>query len=146
MRADVVWVGNWGVNFTTDDPTHATLSSTDPLDQDWSGAEAVFHEFSHILVPTLATRLDEKLGDAARQNGTLWHAIQFYLTGAVVRDVLASKNVGYSPMVYSVPNLFAGVWRTYRMPIEEAWAPYLQGSYSMEEAIARTVQAVAPPK
>ena len=75
VRADAVWVGNWAGNFTTDDPTHATLSSTDPVDQDWSGAEAVFYEFSHGLVDKLTARLNEKLGEAARQNATLWHAI-----------------------------------------------------------------------
>jgi hypothetical protein len=144
VRADVVWVGNWAGNFTTDDPTHATLSSTDPVDQDWSGAEAVFHEFSHVLVDKLTARVNEKLGEAARQNGTLWHAIQFYLTGEAVREALVSRNVDYRRMVYSA-SLFPGVWRNYRMPIAEAWAPYLQGSYSMDEAIARTVKAVAPP-
>jgi hypothetical protein len=146
VRADVVWVGNWAGNFTTDDPTHSTLSSTDPADQDWSGAEAVFHEFSHVLVATLTARLNEKLGDAARQNGTLWHAIQFYLTGEVVRDVLAARNIDYKPLVYSAPNLFNGSWRAYRKPIEGIWEPYLRGSYSMDDAIAKTVNAVAPPK
>jgi len=146
VRADAVWVGNWAGNFNTDGPTHSTLSSTDPADQDWSGAEAVFHEFSHVLVDKLTARLNEKLGDAARQNGTLWHAILFYLTGEVVRDALASRNIDYKPLVYSRANLFDGLWRAYRKPIEEAWEPYLQGRYSMDEAIAKTVKAVAPPK
>ena len=98
------------------------------------------------MVPALTGRLNAALGQAARQNGTLWHAIQFYLTGEVVRDALSTRNVDYTPMVYSVVTLFPGGWRTYRMPIEEAWAPYLQGRYSMDEAIARIVKAVAPPK
>jgi hypothetical protein len=145
VRADVVWVGNWGVNFTTVDPTHATLSSTDPADQEWSGAEAVFHEFSHVLVDTLTARVNEKLGDSRRQNFSLWHAIQFYLTGEVVRETLATRNIDYQPLAYST-NLFPGVWRAYRTPIEDAWGPYLQGRYSMDEAIAKTVSAIAPPK
>ena len=145
VRADSVWVGNWAGNFTTDDPTHSTLSSSDPVDQDWSGAEAVFHEFSHLLVNTLTTRLNEKLGRAVGQNGTLWHAIQFYLTGEVVREALVSRNIDYKPVVYST-NLFAGVWRVYRKPIEEVWEPYLRGIYSMDEAIAKTVNAAASPK
>jgi hypothetical protein len=73
------------------------------------------------------------------KNGTLWHAIKFYLTGAVVRDVLASRNVDYTPMVYSA-GLFERAWPTYRKPIEEAWEPYLRGGYSMDEAIAKTVR------
>jgi hypothetical protein len=144
VRADAVWVGNWAGNFTTSDPTHSTLSSTDPVDQEWSGAEAVFHEFSHLLVDTLTARLNEKLGAAAKQNGTLWHAVEFYLTGEVVRDALLKRDVDYQPVVYS--SLFAGVWRAYRKPIEEAWEPYLREHSSMDDAIEKTVNAVAPPK
>jgi hypothetical protein len=145
VRADAVWVYGWAGANTTLDPTHSTISSTHPDNQDWSGVEAVYHELSHALVPTLAARLNAALGNAARQNGTLWHAIQFYLTGEVIRDALATRNVNYTPMVYTVGTLFPRGWRNYRVPIEEAWAPYLQGSDSMDEAIARTVKAVAPP-
>jgi len=144
VRADAVWVGAGA--YTTLDPTHSTFSTTDPLDQEWSEAETVFHELSHNLVRGLSAKLTAGLGDAARRNGTLWHAIQFYLTGEVVRDALASQNIDYKPLVYSVANLFDGSWRAYRKPIEEAWEPYLHGRYSMDEAIARTVKAVASPK
>jgi hypothetical protein len=142
VRADAVWVGNWAGNFTTVDPTHSTLSSTDPVDQDWSGAEAVFHEFSHVLVDTLTAKVNEQLGEARSRNATLWHAIQFYLTGEVVRETLAARNIEYKPVVYS--SLFAGVWRAYRTPIEEAWEPYLRGRYSMDEGIAKTVKGIVP--
>jgi hypothetical protein len=144
VRADAVWVGPGA--YTTVNPTHSTFTSTEPFDQEWSGAEAVFHELSHILVVGLSARLNARLGGAARQYGELWHAVQFYLTGEVVRDVLAGRNIDYNPMVYSVKSLFPTVWSSYRKPIEEAWGPYLQGRYSMDEAIAKTVDAVAPPK
>ena len=98
------------------------------------------------MVPALTGRLNAALGQAARQNGTLWHSIQFYLTGEVVRDALATRNVDYTPWVYTVATLFPGGWRNYRMPIEEAWQPYLRGNYPMDEAIAITVKAVAPLK
>lgn len=146
VRADAVWVHGWAGASTTLDPTHSTLSSTHPDNQGWSGLEAVYHELSHALVPTLEARLNAALGQAARQNGTLWHAVQFYLTGEIVRDVLARQNVDYTPWVYTVATLFPGGWRNYRMPIEEAWQPYLRGNYPMDEAIAITVKAVAPLK
>jgi hypothetical protein len=144
VRLDAVWA--WDGAFNAGDPTHSTVSSTEPVNQEWSGAEAVLHELSHILVQGLAAKLNASLGGSARRYGELWHAVQFYLTGEVIRDVLASRGVDYSPMVYSVNSLFPTLWSSYRRPIEEAWAPYLQGSYSMDEAIARTVKAVAPPK
>ena len=145
VRADAVWVHGWAGASTTLDPTHSTLSSTHPDNQNWSGVEAVYHELSHALVPPLAARLNAALGQAAKRNGTLWHAIQFYLTGQVVREALATHNVNYTPMVYTVVTLFPGGWRNYRVPIEDAWAPYLQGSYSMDEAIARIAKAIVPP-
>jgi hypothetical protein len=144
IRVDAVWVGPGA--FTTLDPTHSTITSTDPLDQEWSGAEAVFHELSHDLVRGLSAKLNARLGGAARQYGELWHAVQFYLTGEVVRDALATQKIDYTPMVYSVTTLFPTVWSSYRKPIEEAWEPYLRGPYSMDEAIAKTVNAVAPAK
>jgi hypothetical protein len=145
VRADAVWVGHWGTAYTSPNPPHSVLSSTDPVAQDWSGAEVVYHELSHALNFKLQRKYSIALGDAVAQHGTLWHATQFYLTGEVVRDVLAARSVDYTPMVYSL-GLFDTQWAQYRDLIEGVWKTYLQGRYSMDEAIARTVKAVAPPK
>jgi hypothetical protein len=145
VRADAVWVGHWGTAYTSPYPPHSVISSTDPAAQDWSGAEVIFHEFSHALNFKLQGKLRTALGDAIRQHGNLWHPIQFYLTGEVVREVLAARKVEYSPMLYSL-GLFDSLWPQYRSLIEGVWESYLQGRYSMDEAIARTVQAVTSPK
>ena len=58
VRADAVWVGHWGQAYTSLNPPHSVLSSTDPVDQDWSGAELVFHEFSHVLNFKLQGKLE----------------------------------------------------------------------------------------
>jgi hypothetical protein len=145
VRADVVWVGHWGQAYTSLYPPHSVISTTDPFNQDWSGTEIVFHEFSHALNFKLQGKLRTALGDANAQHGALWHVIQFYLTGEVVRAVLAARNVGYSPMLYS-EGLFDALWPQYRSPIEGVWEPYLRGRYTMDEAIAKTVVAIAPPK
>jgi hypothetical protein len=144
VRVDAVWVGPGA--FTTHDPTHSTITVTDPSARDWSGAEVVFHELSHIHVQGLSAKLNARLGPAAGQYGELWHAVQFYLTGEVVRDALATRQVEYSPMVYSVKSLFPTTWARYRKPIEDAWEPYLRGRVSMDEAISNTVNALAPPR
>ncbi len=145
VRADAVWVGHWGQAYTSVNPPHSVLSSTDPVDQDWSAAEIVFHEFSHVLIFKLRGKLTTALGDSVRQHGDLWHATQFYLTGEVVRNVLAARKIDYTPLVYSL-GLFDRVWSAYRKPIEDAWEPYIQGRYSMDEAIAKSVEGVDPPK
>lgn len=145
VRADAVWVGHWGQAYTSVNQPHSVLSSTDPVDQGWSAAEMVFHEFSHVLNFKLQGKLGKALGDSVRQHGNLWHATQFYLTGEVVREVLTARKVDYTPLVYSL-GLFDTQWAAYRNLIEEIWEPYLRGRYSMDDAIAKTVNAVGPPK
>jgi hypothetical protein len=93
VRADAVWVGHWGTAYTSPYPPHSVLSSTDPPAQDWPGAEVIFHEFSHTLNFKLQGKLRAALGATIQQHGDLWHAVQFYLTGEVVREVLAARNV-----------------------------------------------------
>jgi hypothetical protein len=98
-----------------------------------------------VLNFKLQGKLRTALGDSVRQHGNLWHATQFYLTGEVVREVLAARKIDYTPLVYSL-GLFDTQWAAYRSLIEEIWEPYLRGRYSMDDAIAKTVNAVAPPK
>lgn len=145
VRADAVWVGHWGQAYTSLYPPHSVLSSTDPMDQDWPAAELVFHEFSHVLNFKLQGKYRAALGDLNNQHGGLWHATQFYLTGEAVRDVLAARKTSYTPLVYSL-GLFETQWAQYQKPIESAWSPYLQGIYSMDEAVAATVRALTPVK
>jgi hypothetical protein len=138
------WVGHWGQAYTSLNPPHSVLSSTDPFDQDWSGTEMVFHEFSHVLNFKLQGKLGRALGDSVRQHGNLWHVTQFYLTGEVLREVLAARKVDYTPLVYSL-GLFDNQWSAYRNLIEGVWAPYLRGRYSMDAAVQGTVIVLAPP-
>jgi hypothetical protein len=104
----------------------------------------VFHEYSHVLNFKLQGNFGRALSDSVRQHGNLWHATQFYLTGEVVREVLAARKVDYTPLVYSL-GLFDSQWAAYQNRIEEVSAPYLRGRYSMDPAVAVTVIVFAPP-
>ena len=139
-RADVVWGGSWAGDYATDGPPHATMSSTHPGMQDqWLAAETLFHEYSHILILDLQKRLETALGEDLKPHPVLWHAIQFYLTGEVVRAALASRNVGFTP---ASAGMFERAWPQYREPIADAWGPYLVGRRTMDEAVAATVAAL----
>ena len=142
-RADIVWAGNWAGGYATTGPTHATISSTHPTTQGWEAVETVFHEYSHILVDGLSRKLNAALGDRLKQHGVLWHTVQFHLTGEAVREALARRNITYEP---SVVELFGRAWPQYRQPVTDAWAPYLAGRATMDEAIARTVASLPAPK
>ena len=139
-RADIVWVGSWAGGYTTDGPAHATMSSTHPGMQDqWLAAETVFHEYSHILVLDLEKRLGAALGDDLTQHPVLWHAIQFYLTGEVMRAALGRRSIAFTP---ASAGLFERAWPQYWQPIADAWGPYVQGRGTMDDAIAKTVAAL----
>ena len=139
-RADIVWVGSWAGGYTTDGPAHATMSSTHPGMQDqWLAAETVFHEYSHILVLDLEKRLAAALGDDLTRHPVLWHAIQFYLTGEVMRAALARRSIAFTT---TSAGLFDRAWPQYRQPIADAWGPYVRGRGTMDDAIAKTAAAL----
>jgi hypothetical protein len=71
----------------------------------------------------------------------LWHVVQFYITGQVVRDVLAAKGIDYEPYLYST-GLFDRAWGRYRLAVERHWRPYVDGKVTLDEAVAGTVAQV----
>lgn len=141
VRVDVVWVGNRQGAYTTNRPTHVTISAGDPENSGWTAVETVFHEVSHTLVLPLQATLNTALGDARSEHGVLWHVIQFYLTGAAVQEALRARGIEYTPYMYAT-GLLDRAWGRYRRPVEDSWAPYVRGEIGMEEAIARTATAV----
>lgn len=135
-RADVVWVGNRQGAYASLNPPHATVSIKE---SEWTAVEMVFHEFSHVLVLPLQKRLTAALGDRIRTHGILWHVIQFYVTGAVVQDVLKARGISYTPYLYST-GLFDRAWSQYRTPVETSWAPYVAGTVTLDAAIGATLK------
>lgn len=144
VRADIVWVGNWAGGYTTDDPAHATMSSTHPSNKDWPAVETVFHEYSHELVLGLEKKLAAALGNALKEHDTLWHTIQFYITGIALQETLKEQKVEFTPFIYTARNMWAGPsrWSRYQKPVQEIWGPYLHGQGDLDEAIAKTATAV----
>ena len=140
-RVDVVWVGNRQGAYTSNGPTHVVISSGDPENTGWTSVETVFHEVSHTLVLPIQERINRALGDRSRKHGVLWHVVQFYVTGAVVKEVLNARGIEYVPYMYAT-GLVDRAWSQYRKPVEDNWAPYVAGKVTLDEAIAQTVAAV----
>jgi hypothetical protein len=139
VRIDVVWVGNRQGAYATEGPTHATISSGNPAHTGWTAVEVVFHEISHTLIAAIEKRLAAALGERLREHGVLWHVVQFYVTGQVVRDVLQARGIDYSPYMYS-SGLFDRAWGKYREAVEHNWRLYVDGKVTMQEAIDGTVK------
>jgi hypothetical protein len=62
-----------------------------------------------LILPT-EKMLANTLGDHLREHGVLWHVIQFYVTGAAMRQVLPARGIDYTPYMYST-GLFDRAWK-----------------------------------
>jgi len=146
VRVDVVWVGNWAGGYTSDGPPpHVTISSTHKGNLGWSAVEIVFHEVSHVLILPIQMKIERALGERRRAHRDLWHAVQFYVTGAVVQNALKARGVDYVPYMYT-NGLFDRAWARYRGAIETNWRPYVAGAIALDQAIGGTVKMLESPQ
>lgn len=149
IRVDVViYAGQFGA-YTTLDPTHITVGSSDPRNEGLAGFEILFHEASHAL----ALPVQDAIAEACRQRDIpiprdLWHALLFYTTGEMIRRAAAegklqlpgagTKAASYTPYAYR-NNLYSRGWQDYLRVLEAYWQPYLDGKMDFEHAIRAVV-------
>jgi hypothetical protein len=155
IRVDVtIYAGRMG-GYTSLDPLHVTISSSDTRNQGAAALEVLFHEASHAL----AGAVREGIARECRARNKpiprdLWHALVFYTTGEIVRRALsvpevaaggaASQNrVGgnYTPYAYRY-GLYARGWQNYERLLERYWQPYLDGREEFDRALAHLVAAL----
>ncbi len=149
IRVDVVEYASWASAYTTLDPVHITVSSTDPRTQGLAALETLFHEASHAMAGRSFGAVSEALAREGRaQNKAipddLWHAVIFYTTGEEVRRALARGGAAdYSPYAYH-NGLYARLpaWQKYQRAFEQYWQPYLDGKASFNDAVANLVGAL----
>jgi hypothetical protein len=149
IRVDVVRYASWAGAYTTLDPVHITISSTDPRTQGLTALETLFHESSHALAGRSFGAVSEALAREGRaQNKAipedLWHALIFYTTGEIVRRTLAKGGVAdYSPYAYHY-GLYARspAWQKFQSALEQHWQSYLDGKTGFNDAVANLVKAL----
>jgi hypothetical protein len=138
IHVDVcVYAGVFG-GYTTLEPLHLTVSSRDPRNQGLAAFEMLFHEASHGLADPVRTALNhEFLAQEKAIPRDLWHALLFYTTGEVVRQMMAgSGNESYRP--YAEQNhLYERDWQTYQKALDRDWGPYLENRSDFPTAIKR---------
>lgn len=125
----VVALGN---AYTTTDPGHTTISSSREVNSGDAGLEIIFHEAAHLLTRNLQHQL---LKDCHAENadcGDLWHAIQFFTVGEVVKQQLAS---GYEPYAFKYGLYQRGRWSAFLPLIRKDWQPYMEGRIRFEDAV-----------
>jgi hypothetical protein len=143
VRIDVVFVANRQGAYTALEPTHVTISSSDPDNQGWAAAEIVFHETSHALVFPMQRALAREARASGKPIGPMWHVALFYLTGEVVRQALERRGVAYTPYLYQT-GLFDRAWPKFKAPIETYWRPYVDGKVQLDEAARQLVAQYQP--
>ncbi len=152
LRVDVVLYGGPFGAYTSLDPVHLTISSSDSRNQGQAALEVLFHEASHAL----AGAVRDAIVRECRRRGKpiprdLWHALLFYTTGEIVKRALQSEKAApqhaaagadtYMPYAYRY-GLYARGWSNYQRLLERYWQPYLDGKTDFETAVARIVSAL----
>jgi hypothetical protein len=143
VRVDVVRVASREGAYTSIDPApaHITTSSSSPTNQGWAAAEILFHESSHALVQPMIAAFSAESRAQGKNTKDLWHVALFHMTGEVLRQSLASRNIAYEPYLYKT-GLFDRAWPQFRQPIETHWTAYVNGEISRDEAIKKIVSAI----
>lgn len=135
VRVDVTAYANWAGAYTTRNPSHITVSSTDSSNQDDQGLEILFHETLHTMDDTLSSSLNAAFrvhGKTPPRDPT--HVFIFYTAGLLTQRTV----LGHVP--YAQKN---GLWA--RVPdfrralpvLQRIWQPYLDGKITFDEAVQR---------
>jgi hypothetical protein len=154
IRVDLTGYANWTGAYTTADPLRVTIASLDSRNQGAAALEVLFHEGSHgIAEPVQAAIIRECRQRDKAIPRDLWHALVFYTTGEVIRPVLSSSSApagdqgdsvaagGYTPYALR-EGLYQRGWSDYFKLLQKFWQPYLEGSSSFDDAIARMVSSL----
>jgi hypothetical protein len=154
IRVDLTGYANWTGAYTTADPLRVTISSLDSRNQGAAALEVLFHEGSHgIAEPVQAAIIRECRQRDKAIPRDLWHALVFYTTGEVIRPVLGSSDAtagdqdGSTPDAGYIPyavreGLYQRGWSDYFKLLQKFWQPYLDGSATFDDAIARMVSSL----
>jgi hypothetical protein len=141
LRVDVSYfVAEIGGAYTTDDLPHTTLSSV-RVPQDWYGLEVLFHEASHPLAEKLERDLGRECAAQKKQCDDLWHAVQFYTVGVVVRRALSKHGVTYDSYAEHNGLYQRGRWPKFKRAIDQVWPQYLDGKTDWNRSVRALVTA-----
>jgi hypothetical protein len=136
LRVDVTfWVDAIGHAYTTD---QTTISSS--TDSGMYAVELVFHEGAHVIVHELQRALAKGCEEQKKDCGDLWHAVQFYTLGELMKDELRKQNIDYTPYPLKYGVYRSGRWTKYLIALEKDWKPYLEGKQTFDQAVNSLVR------
>lgn len=136
IRTDVCAFAGPVGGYTTVEPAHITISSTDAGYRGTAALEMLFHEASHTLDEGLQQALAAELKAQSKlfRRGGFEHAILFYTAGEIVRRHIPE----YEP--YGTRNgVLERGWPGSLAVLEKDWKPYLDGRTAFDSAIRAVV-------
>lgn len=142
IRTDIVaYSGFWAGAYTTRRPAHSVMESSRADYGGWASLEMIYHEASHVdttepLSDAIAARLP-----ADQRDNDLWHAVQLFTVGEVVRQVLSSAHVDdYVPYAFKGGLFEREPWARYAPLLRDDWHAHMRGEISRDEALTRMVR------
>ena len=135
VPVDVSAYANWAGAYTTEGPSHITISSLNADNQGTAAFEMLFHEVLHTMDGTLLEQF--RAAARAREKRTLrnpTHPFIFYTAGEVTRRLFP----GHVPYAEA-----GGLWVRSRdfgpmLPLlQRHWQPWLDGAIPLEESLRR---------
>jgi hypothetical protein len=141
-RVDIAYfVDALGAAYTTSGPGHTIISSTTLGNQGVDGLEIIFHEGAHLITDSLSTALSKECDLQKKRCTDLWHAVQFYTVGEIVRQELAKRGTqGYVPYAIKYGLWERGHWPKYLAILKADWQPYLEGKSGFDMATKSLVK------
>lgn len=148
VPVDVVGYSNWAGANTTGQPLHVLVSSADEDIQGPGALEMLLHEASHgVLGPGFGT-VTGALERALRPHGLrasrdFWHAVLFYSSGSVTKELLATSYPAYELYM----RRGRGVYTELGPALDAHWAPFIAAEIDLVTAAEGFAAAVAelPP-
>ncbi|WP_445358951.1 hypothetical protein [Microbulbifer sp. ANSA005] len=122
------------------------INSTYSEYTDWYAFEMFFHEISHANGVGRNSKLQRVINKEFSRLGLdnhkgIWHPIQFYTVGEIVKKVISEDDSEYVPYA-EIRGLYSGHW-DYKVLLDKYWKPYLDGKVSMEVAISNIAVALS---
>lgn len=141
IRVDVVVYAARDGSYSTSEPVHVVVASTDERNQQAAALEVLFHEASHALAGGIADGIARRCRALNKPiPRDLWHALIYYTTGDAVRRAMAESQT-YLPYGHRY-GLYARGWRRHLSLLEDYWQPYLDGRTPLDRALSRLVAAL----
>lgn len=139
VRVDLsIYAGTFG-GYTTIQPDHIMMGSTDEVKQGIGAVDTLFHEITHSasIEDALIADLERIFAKSGKKvPPELRHVMQFYTSSWLLQQTLGKDAANYRPLAEK-NGLYDRilVWRNHREQLDRLWAPFLRGEINREQAI-----------